>query len=383
MKITSLQIKNNFLGWEFDEIRFAFNLTLLVGISGVGKTQILRAIDDLQDIANGRSINGFEWKITFSTISGKEFTWEGAFAVLEVEENLLFGTVEEEEANDTGTKPRISFEKLTTGSEVLIDRSTDETRFNGTVMPKLSSTQSMIHILKEESSIKEVVDAFKQIIFEDQTRRGGFFASSKPINLLKEKYPNLEKIKNSNEHIRLKLFLCSQLQLKVFEDIKSRFIDVFPQVEDIKIEPMDPDDVPFRHGKDDPTIPVIFIKEKDVPKWIREDRMSSGMLRTIVHLGEIFLARDGSVILNDEFENSLGINCIDILTDDLIHENKTLQFIATSHHPYIINNIPYEYWKIVTRKGGHIQIRSASDYRLGKSKQEAFLQLTKILEKQS
>ena len=107
------------------------------------------------------------------------------------------------------------------------------------------------------------------------------------------------------------------------------------------------------------------------------------MLRTIVHLSDIFLSNDGSVILIDEFENSLGINCIDILTDDLIHENKNLQFIATSHHPYIINNIPYEYWKIVTRKGGHINIRNASDYHLGKSKQEAFLQLTKILEKQS
>ena len=111
--------------------------------------------------------------------------------------------------------------------------------------------------------------------------------------------------------------------------------------------------------------------------------MSSGMLRTLIHISEIYLSTPGTVILIDEFENSLGINCIDILTDDLIHENKTLQFIATSHHPYIINNIPYEYWKIVTRKGGHINIRNASDYSLGKSKQEAFLQLTKILEKQS
>ncbi|MFM6308050.1 MAG: hypothetical protein ACKPGB_07250, partial [Dolichospermum sp.] len=47
---------------------------------------------------------------------------------------------------------------------------------------------------------------------------------------------------------------------------------------------------------------------------------------------------------------------------------------------YIINNIPYEYWKIVTRKDGHINIRNASDYHLGKSKQEAFTQLMKILE---
>jgi AAA15 family ATPase/GTPase len=111
--------------------------------------------------------------------------------------------------------------------------------------------------------------------------------------------------------------------------------------------------------------------------------MSSGMLRTIIQISEIFLSNQGSVILIDEFENSLGINCIDILTDDLIHENKTLQFIATSHHPYIINNIPYEYWKIVTRQGGHIRIGNSSDYHLGKSKQDAFIQLTKILEKQS
>ena len=106
------------------------------------------------------------------------------------------------------------------------------------------------------------------------------------------------------------------------------------------------------------------------------------MLRTLIQISEIFLLNTGSVILVDEFENSLGINCIDVLTDDIIHENKNLQFIATSHHPYIINNIPYEYWKITTRKGGHISIKDASDYKLGKSKQEAFMQLTKVLENQ-
>jgi len=158
------------------------------------------------------------------------------------------------------------------------------------------------------------------------------------------------------------------------------FIEIFPQVENIKIEPLETDDV---LKKISDNVPVIYIKQKAVHKWIREDRMSSGMLRTIIHISEIFLANEGSVILIDEFENSLGINCIDILTDDLIHENKTLQFIATSHHPYIINNIPYEYWKIVTRQGGHISICNASDYHLGKSKQDAFIQLTRILEQQS
>lgn len=383
MKIKSLSIKNNFLGWEFDEINFSSNLTLLVGVSGVGKTQILRAIDDLQDIANGKSINGFEWRIIFSTVLEKEFTWEGAFTVSEDSEKQFNIVFEGENENEDKRKPTILFERLREGKSdtYLIQRDEDTIRFNGNIMPKLSSTQSMIHILREENNIKEVIDAFKKIVFKDHTRREGvrIAFSSKPFIQLKEKYTNLEEIKNSNEDIRLKLFLCSGLNLSIFNVVRNRFIEIFPQIEDIKIEQLDEENFPFRTEQ---TIPIISIKEKDVPKWIREDRMSSGMLRTIIHICEIYLSNDGSVILIDEFENSLGINCIDILTDDLIHENKTLQFIATSHHPYIINNIPYEYWKIVSRKGGKIQVRDASGYNLGKSKQDAFLQLTKILEKQ-
>ncbi len=106
------------------------------------------------------------------------------------------------------------------------------------------------------------------------------------------------------------------------------------------------------------------------------------MLHTIIHIAQIYLANDGSIILIDEFENSLGTNCMDILTEDFVHENKNIQFIATSHHPYIINNIPYQYWKIITRKTGVISAKSASEYKLGKSKQKAFLQLTEILENQ-
>lgn len=379
MRIKSLKIKNAFLGWEIEEVVFPSNLTLLVGVSGVGKTQILRAIDVLQDIAYGKSINGFEWHVVFSTVLGKEFTWEGAFSVIEDNKkspkSLLYD-------GENEIKPTILFEKLKESNDSfnLIDRSKEAIYFNKTPMPKLSSTQSMVHTLKEEKSIKEVVDEFAKILFKDHTHReGGLSFSSTPMSILKEKYTTVDEIKNANEAIQIKLFLCSELNLGIFDAVKTKFVDIFPQVEDIKIEQIEQEDLPFRT---DQTIPMIYIKEKDVPKWIREDRMSSGMLRTIIHICELFLSNDGSVILIDEFENSLGINCIDILTDDLIHENKNLQFIATSHHPYIINSIPYEYWKIVSRKGGKIQIRDTASYHLGKSKQDAFLQLTKILEKQ-
>lgn len=380
MKIISLQVKNNFLEWDFDEIKFSSNLTLLVGVSGAGKTQILRAILDLRRIANGKAINGFEWKIKFSTVNGTEFTWEGGFDT--VETNELSFEDDEKEKQDEREKSSLIYERLTSNNQLLIlQRNLEEIRFKDSPMPKLSSHQSMIYILKEESVIKEAFDALNKIEYRDHpinSRR--LINSNQSLPSLKNKYKTLDSIVNSDEDIITKLYLTYENKLDIYEKIKSRFIDIFPQIGDIKVEPFKDN---WPQAIAELLLPVIYIKEKSVPKWIREDRMSSGMLRTIIHIAAMFLANEGSVILIDEFENSLGINCIDILTDDLIHENKTLQFIATSHHPYIINNIPYEYWKIVTRQGGHIRICNASDYHLGKSKQDAFIQLTKILEKQS
>ena len=374
MKIISLRIKNNFLGWDFDEIDFSSNLTLLVGVSGAGKTQILRAMLNLKDIANGEAINGFEWKIKFCTINGSEFIWEGRFNTLEYEtDEIIF--VEKE-------PPSLLYEKLTSKNDILIERSQEKIKFKNQEMPKLSSHQSMIYILNEESLIKEAYNDLNKIEDSDYTIKNQMLNRlllNEPLQSLQEKYKTLEDIVNSSENIYVKLHLVYAKKLDVFNKIKSIFIDNFNQVEDMKIEILHDTYAQI----DIFSYPSIFIKEKSVTKWIKDNRMSSGMLKTFIHISKIYLSSPGTVILIDEFENSLGINCIDILTDDLIHESKNLQFIATSHHPYIINNIPYEYWKIVTRKGGHISIRDASDYHLGKSKQEAFLQLTKILEKQS
>ncbi|MEI6443251.1 MAG: AAA family ATPase [Nostocales cyanobacterium ELA583] len=382
MKIISLRIKNNLLGWDFDEVDFSSNLTLLVGVSGAGKTQILRAILALKSIVDGKAINGLEWKINFYTVNNTEFIWEGSFDTIETDESTFYeGENEDIFYEDEDEKPSLLYEKLTSQNDVIIERSPEKIKFKNIEMPKLSSYQSIIYTLREESIIKEAYDALNKIEYRDQTRNGlnVYRISDKPLHFLTSKYKTLESIINSDENIHAKLYFVHENKLNIFNKIKSKFIEIFQQVEDIKIK--------LLHTHHTSTgrlfIPFIFIKENSVPQWIRDDKMSSGMLRTLIHISEIYLSTPGTVILIDEFENSLGINCIDILTDDLIHENKTLQFIATSHHPYIINNIPYEYWKIVTRKGGHINIRNASDYSLGKSKQEAFLQLTKILEKQS
>lgn len=60
----------------------------------------------------------------------------------------------------------------------------------------------------------------------------------KPLYSLKGKYKTLESIVNSEEDIRTKLYLTYENQLDIFDQIRERFIDVFPQIEDIKVEPL-------------------------------------------------------------------------------------------------------------------------------------------------
>ncbi|MDS9399215.1 AAA family ATPase, partial [Aphanizomenon flos-aquae NRERC-008] len=122
---------------------------------------------------------------------------------------------------------------------------------------------------------------------------------------------------------------------------------------------------------------TINIKEKRVNDWI--ENISSGMLKTFMYISELSLSPEGAVILIDEFENSLGVNCIDSVTD-LILENRDLQFFITSHHPYIINNISPAYWKIVTRTGGLVSVKNSEYFHISNSRQKAFIDLINILE---
>jgi hypothetical protein len=229
MKIISLRLKNNFLGWDFDEVDFSSNLTLLVGVSGAGKTQILRAIIDLKRIANGGAINGLEWKIKFSTVNGTEFIWEGSFDTIETDDLII-------DDKDEIEKPSLIHEKLTSKNKILIERTQEKIIFNDQEMPKLSSHQSMIYILREDSIIQEAYDALNKIEYHDHTRNRGFRIIYKPLHSLTNKYTTLENIVNSNEDILTKLYLTYFHKLEVFDKIKSRFIDIFQQIEDIKID---------------------------------------------------------------------------------------------------------------------------------------------------
>jgi len=367
MKIKKVAFWDNLREWRFEAIYFS-NLALLVGVSGVGKTQILKGILNLQRIANGASLNGLAWDVTFSTVNNVEYRWQGEF---ETQKLPAIIPNEEDEIN----KFRIVREDLSREGDVIIERSNNEIKFKGETTPKLSPFQSAVEILNQEEDISPVQHGFNKIIYSDNSRsvNGILGIPLKVLSILSNNNFDLENVQASDMPIILKLALIARHLPNLFESIKFKFLDIFPQVEDLKIEAVEDNENPSF------TRFPIQIKEKGVKDWIFQNNISSGMLKTLVHISELYLSPEGTVILIDEFENSLGINCIDVVTD-LIMENRNIQFILTSHHPYIINNIGMEHWKIVTRKGGVVTVIDAKDLKLGKSRHQAFTQLINLEE---
>lgn len=370
MRINSLKYKDKIQKWEISKIDF-FNLTLLVGISGVGKTQILNSILRIKEIADGASLNGVEWEIAFSN-EDNDYYWTGEFESLD-EVGNPFSKFFPHNDNDT-TKPKILQEQIFINGDLILNRDNTKIEFKGVKMPKLSTEESLLNIFKEEDEIETAYNGFQKIKFRDHTNKAGIRLNFLDYEVENSKYKTLDEIKDSNLDTTSKLRLLYQNEKEAFKEIVESYKDIFPQVEDVKIEPVKNERLPRFLAN----VPVIQFREEGVNKWISQDNMSSGMFRTFLHVSDMYLLSKGTVVLIDEFENSLGVNCINVLTEDLIFENSNLQFIATSHHPYIINKIPYDYWKIVTRKGGDIKTFDAKDFHLGNSNHERFINLINL-----
>lgn len=376
MKIQKLEYRDREYDLHLEPVELSPNITLLVGVSGAGKTQIISSILSLKKIANGGSLNGVFWDLTFLTKDNISYRWKGEF---ENVEGLRIRINHSEEKDNF----KLISEYLYKDEEIIIERDSEKILFAGVRTPKLSPFQSIVELLNQEEDISPVQEEINKIILTnpDEAFEGIWRI---PISLL-AKYENcsVNDIQESNLPIFMKISLVYRYLPETFNTIKDRFMEIFNQVEDIKIEsPFTDNEIPEPFTDIFRGATVVYLKEKGVFDWISQNYISSGMFKTLMYISELYLSSEGSVILIDEFENSLGVNCIDSVTN-LISENKTVQFIITSHHPYIINNIGTKHWKIVTRKGNKIQVKEPEDLGISKSRHKAFIDLINVLEESS
>lgn len=370
MQIKKLEYYDDEYKWRLTEVDFLPNLNLLVGVSGVGKTRTLRAIYSLKSIANGASLNGVKWNVCFTADNNLEYIWSGEFETRE-------SSVLIDEKSEESEKVKLISEKLVCNNEnILIERKGSEIMFNGNKTPKLSPFESVVELLKQEDQIAPVKKSLDKIVISDSENTDRVWRL--PVSVFKKfEKSSLSLLQESGLPLPIKLAILYRTLPEEFNKIKEAFISVFPNVLDIKIETIKDEDIPIALSKLLKEATTISIKEKGVKDWI--ENISSGMMKTLMYISELYLAPENCIILIDEFENSLGVNCLDSVTE-LVLDNKKLQFIITSHHPYIINNVSPVYWKIVTRKAGLVTVKDAKDFHISESRQKAFIDLINVLE---
>ncbi|MCY1083475.1 AAA family ATPase [Archangium lansingense] len=371
MRLKSLTFEDKRTGWRLENLRLdRFNL--LVGASGVGKTRILRAIQTVRNL--GRGVDepypkqGVRFDVRFEH-EERDYAWQFDSAA----RDLAPGEDEEGDPLEDSSSVVLS-ERLHISDEgLLVERNQDRFLFRSTELPTLNRSSSALQLL-DEPSIHHLRQAFAEYFSSAMGAQGSTEIVNTTPGPVAKGFPTLESFRGlTGLHPVVKAFILQEGSAERFERFKQLFIDIFPTVEDVRVDRR----ATMGLGRRIREYLSFKLKERGVPTWIEARDISSGMARTLNHLVDLMLAPAGTVFLIDEFENSLGVNCMGPLTDFILSRADDLQFIITSHHPYIINNIPKSYWKLVRRKGSTVRVTPASEIPAlqGPSAQDDFIRL--------
>jgi hypothetical protein len=314
----------------------------------------------IKDIANGNesdgSFNGIEWNIIIH-FGDKNFNWQGKFkSNLNSNPNSIFGTF-------NSIQSEIEFEKISVNGNDIVKRNGIKVTIENQEIDSITLQKSLLNIFSSNNDLKPLSTDFD---FLHSNWNKGFFINA-------EAY---ERMLNTNSFMLTpyrfdasSLYSLHQLYFikdKLFFDILSSFKSIFPTISDIDFEIL-----PNAAERGD----IALLRLKDNGIWVTQNLISLGMLKTLQLLVKIKTTPPEAVVLIDEFENSLGINCIDKIADELMNLEHPFQMIFTSHHADIISKIPVEHWRIVQRKGSVVKLHKAEEFKIGTSKHSAYSNL--------
>ena len=380
MYINWIEYKSKTSGQKINHVKFN-RLNLLVGASAAGKTSILRVISKfITAISLGHSIKEpCKFKISFSVTDRhfeapelKEYLWE-----IETKEEDVLST------EDTSACPiwRENLQELSSGN-IIIHRQDAKVYIAGYEnIPQISRTQSAIFVFRENNPFNIIVDDMRSSLTLYNQNSAFNSVSHKMLEQIKR---IIQDANDNGQPIRWHYVTQNKFPVSLFIYIVKNtnhckfdaFLDdlqnIFPEIEDVHINQYSSDNGEY----------YLSIKQKG--HMILQPDISSGVMRTIYILTCIHFCENNNVILFDELENSLGVNCLDEIVERIIQKSvkKHIQFLLTSHHPYIINQLPTNSWLVVSQKDGIIDSKKASELGFGKMKQDNFFDLINYLKRQ-
>lgn len=343
---------------------------IFVGVSGAGKSTILNGIFTLFSIANGLSSPADTWSLKFTDNKNRNIEWSGRFSK------------KTQVSEEKKVASELLEEKLIIDGVVILYKKNNIFKLNGDDFPIIEDSKSNFYLLRNHDLIKDAHNSMTSIIYTGSLETKSGSLRSIPIittsyeeevkkllslegNSIKD-LPSLGKKVDAKQRI---IFSC-KYDKDTFEEFNFIYTSVFPSVKEIVIKPVR--DIANSSSSTDNKGYVIQLKMVD-GILIEQGGISSGMFKTMTVLADILMSSDHSVILMDEIENSLGINCLQEVLNELIISDK--QIILTTHHPKIINKAPMKSWKIVSREGGVITAYNADSINSKGNNHDPFFQL--------
>lgn len=362
VKLKWIEFENLRTGLKIERVVFNDDITLLVGLSGVGKTRILNAIEYSLKLAVNKNLRLEPYNTTLCFQIGEEvYVW--SYRIQQDHTEDIFESKE--------IKYFFAYEKLQNiKGDILMQRTPDTIQVTGYgKVPTPKKDESLLVQYSEDAFVKPIISEMLKLypIEIEMDVRGAIAQES--FNMfkakIKESFKENEKQpfeKFSHLPVPLKIYITKKYYPQMYAQIFSAVKELFMEINSIDIV-------------EDPDREIYMVAIDVYGKRLLQHEISNGMLKTIYYIVELITMSKNSLVLIDEFENGLGVNCIDVLAELLFGERRDLQFVITSHHPKIINQISNKKWKIIERDIATVKNFTAEEYGIMHSQHDAYFNL--------
>ena len=235
VKIQWIEFENLKTDFKIERITFNKDITLLVGLSGVGKTQVLHAVEYSLGLAVDKDIILRPYRVGIGILIGNN-SYEWFYEIQRISEDGLI--INEE------NKYEFSFEKLSCNGNLLFERNKGKVRVIGyDKVPQPKKDESLILQYSEDKNFEPLIMGIRKLysIEIELAVRGGIRSES--FSRLKSKVTDTIKIEKNREFkmfshlpVALKLYIAKryypELYIKIFDAVKELFIEI----EDMDVE---------------------------------------------------------------------------------------------------------------------------------------------------
>lgn len=362
VRVKWIEFTNNETGLKIEKIDFNRDITLLVGLSGAGKTQILHSVEYSLNLAVRNDILLQPYRASIGIeIENDNYEWMYNIQEEQSQEILL----------DSQEKYSIVFEKLVKNGKIIFERIGDKISVSGyDKVPQPKRNESLLSQYSEDKNFESLISGIRKLysVEMELAVRGGVpsesFSEMKSVvrdRMERGKKPEFKIFSHLSVPIKIyiaKKYYYEDVYMKIFSAVK----ELFMEIEDIDVV-------------EDRKREMYLVSINVYGKRLLQQDISNGMLKSIYYIVELFTMPENSLVLIDEFENGLGVNCIDVLSELILYQRNDLQFIITSHHPKIINEIERNKWKIIERELEVVKNMDSDSFGIGNSQHDAYFNL--------